>query len=75
MSMKKSISRLGGICALLTILASGTAFAQAAWTTSSVVVHGGGKPRILLIHDMEGLAGQDNARRFHARARQRPRPS
>lgn len=55
------------ITALLAILASSTALAQEPWTTSNVVVSGSGKPRILLIHDMEGLAGQDNAYSFFAR--------
>jgi D-amino peptidase len=35
--------------------------AEDAWTTSAVkAANGGGKPRVLLIHDMEGLAGQDD---------------
>src|SRR5687767_10666380 len=38
--------------------------AQSAWTTAAVKAASGSKPRVLLIHDMEGLAGQDNPYSF-----------
>jgi D-amino peptidase len=50
---------------VILLLGTVQAFAvESAWTTSAVKAASGGKPRVLLIHDMEGLAGQDNPYSF-----------
>lgn len=49
----------------LVFLGASSAFAvESAWTTSAVEAKSGTKPRVLLIHDMEGLSGQDDPYSF-----------
>lgn len=54
----------GAILSLFSVSPAGAApsdpVQQKAWTTTAVTLPAGTKPRILLIHDMEGLAGQDD---------------
>ncbi|MBL8267046.1 serine hydrolase, partial [Steroidobacter sp.] len=49
---------------IFTSPASEPASTVAAWTTTPPTIRPGAKPRILLIHDMEGLAGQDDPYSF-----------
>lgn len=54
-----TLSSIGlGLCMILACASD--AETVAAWTTTPVTIPAGTKPRILLIHDMEGLAGQDD---------------
>lgn len=63
--MRNLVTHFWGCLALGGLLVgAGVSRADDAWPTVAVTAPAGQKPRILLIHDMEGLAGQDDPYTF-----------